>query len=163
MRSLAPAAFALFVVLSTPCATAQEFSKNDRSRGHLMLRNIQDEVRKNYYDPKFHGVDLDARFAAADKKLDEATSNGQVFGIIAQALMDFDDSHLFFMPPPHVNRVEYGWRYQAIGDKCLLTAVKPNSDAQAKGLMPGDEVLQIGLLVEQGTDNTGRRRIGRGI
>ncbi|HEY6137053.1 MAG TPA: S41 family peptidase [Thermoanaerobaculia bacterium] len=143
MRSIAPAALALFVVLAAPCAMAQEFSKNDRSRGHLMLRNIQDEVRKNYYDPKFHGVDLDARFAAADKKIDEATSNGQVFGIIAQALMDFDDSHLFFMPPPHVNRVEYGWRYQAIGDKCLVTGVKPNSDAQAKGLMPGDEILRI--------------------
>lgn len=139
----APAALALFVVLAVPCAMAQELSKNERSRGHLMLRNIQNEVRKNYYDPKFHGIDLDARFAAADKKIDEASSNGQIFGIIAQALMDFDDSHLFFMPPPHVNRVEYGWRYQAIGDKCLVTGVKPNSDAQAKGLMPGDEILQI--------------------
>src|SRR5690242_20734922 len=104
MRSITLAVVALLIVLAAPCARSQELSKNDRARGHIMLRNVKNEVQKNYYDPKFHGVDLEARFAAADKKLDEATSNGQIFGIIAQTLMDFDDSHLFFMPPPHVNR-----------------------------------------------------------
>jgi len=143
VRSIAPVAVLLLIVLSAPCARSEELSKNDRARGHIMLRNIKDEVRKNYYDPMFHGIDLDTRFAAADKKIDEATSNGQIFGIIAQTLLDFDDSHLFFMPPARVNHVEYGWRYQAIGDKCLVIAVKPGSDAQAKGLMPGDEVLKI--------------------
>jgi len=143
MRRISLLALALAILLSTPSTTAQQFGKRERDRGHVMLRDIKNEVRRSYYDPKFHGIDLDARFAAADKKIDEATSNGQVFGIIAQTLLDFEDSHLFFMPPPRVGRVEYGWRYQAIGDKCLVTTVKPNSDAQAKGLRPGDEVLSI--------------------
>ncbi len=108
-----------------------------------MLRSIRDEVRKHYYDPAFRGIELDARFALADKQVDEATSNGQIFGIIAQALLDFDDSHLYFLPPRRASRVEYGWRYQAIGDKCYVTSVKPKSDAATKGLAAGDLIVEM--------------------
>jgi C-terminal processing protease CtpA/Prc len=39
--------------------------------------------------------------------------------------------------------VEYGWQMQAIGDKCYVIAVKPGSDAEAKGLKRGDLILSI--------------------
>src|SRR5215510_6507122 len=100
--------------------------------------------KNNYYDLNYHGIDLEARFKAADEKMQQAQSVGQVFGIIAQALLDFDDSHTFFLPPGRSNSLEYGWQMQAIGDRCYVVAVKPGSDAEAKGLKPGDEVLSIG-------------------
>jgi C-terminal processing protease CtpA/Prc len=58
-------------------------------------------------------------------------------------LIEFDDSHLFFILPARTTRTEYGWQMQAIGDRCLVTAVKPGSDAEAKGLKMGDQVLSV--------------------
>ncbi len=115
----------------------------DRDRCRDMLKVIKDDIKNNYYDPSFHGVDLDARFKAADDKLREATSRGQMFGIIAQTLLDFNDSHTFFLPPDRPGRTDYGWQVEMIGDEAYVVAVRPGSDAEAKGLKPGDRVLEV--------------------
>jgi carboxyl-terminal processing protease len=125
-------------------ALAQPDLNFQRERGRVMLRIIKDDLKKNYYDTDFHGMDVEARFSAADAKMKEAESVGQVFGIIAQALIDLNDSHTFFLPPSRANRTEYGWQMQAIGDKVFVTAIKPGSDAEQKGLKIGDQVLSVG-------------------
>lgn len=125
-------------------ARAQKLEAKDRDRGVTMLRWLKDELKKNYYDPNFRGMDVDARFKTAEDKLKQATSLGQVMTIIAQALMDLDDSHTFFVPPGRQNRTKYGWNMQIIGDRCFVTWVEKGSDAEAKGVKPGDEVLQAG-------------------
>jgi C-terminal processing protease CtpA/Prc len=109
-----------------------------------MLLAIKDDVRKHYYDPAFRGINLDERFGQAQAKIHEAQSVGQVFAIIAQALLDFGDSHLIFEPPPRANHVEYGWQMQMVGSKCFVVAVTPGSDAETKGVTAGDEVLSVG-------------------
>ncbi len=115
----------------------------DRDRGRTMLNIIKNDLKKNYYDPNFHGMDVDTRFKEAEEKIKNATSLGQIFGIIAQALIDLNDSHTYFLPPGRSYTTEYGWQYQMIGDKCYVVAVKPGSDAEAKGLKEGDEVYSI--------------------
>lgn len=115
----------------------------DRERGRTMLSVIKNDLKKNYYDPTFRGMDVDARFKEAEEKIKGATSQGQIFGIIAQALVDLDDSHTFFLPPGRSYTTEYGWQMQIIGDKCYVIAVKPGSDAEAKGLKEGDEIYSI--------------------
>ena len=135
---------AAFIVGNALAVRSQQtLSSSDRDRGRQMLRAVKDDIKKNYYDPAFHGVDLDTHFATADEKLKQATSLGQMFGIIAQALIDFDDSHLYFVPPGRANRYDYGWRMAMIGDKCFVTSVKPGSDAATKGLQAGDEIRSI--------------------
>jgi C-terminal processing protease CtpA/Prc len=67
-----------------------------------------------------------------------------MMAIIAQVLLDFDDSHLFFIPPGRANPSDYGWEMQAVGDQVYVSAVKPNSDAEAKGLNEGDLVVSVG-------------------
>ena len=136
-------AIVLVGVVASDLAWAQSLTAIDRDRGHVMLRVIKNEIKKNYYDPAFRGIDLDARFKTADEKVDAAKSLGQVFGIVAQVLLDFEDSHLFFLPPQRSTTIDYGWQMQMIGDKCFVSAVKPGSDAEAKGLKPGDQVKVV--------------------
>jgi C-terminal processing protease CtpA/Prc len=131
--------------LAGPAARAQSKTdlERDRNRGRVMLALVRDYVRDYYYDPKYHGLDLEARFKAADAKLMEAQSLGQVLGVIAQVVSELNDSHTFFIPPPRPVDVDYGWKMEAVGDAIYVTAVRPGSDAEAQGLKPGDEVLSI--------------------
>jgi C-terminal processing protease CtpA/Prc len=122
---------------------AQKISKLEIEQGRNMLRNVKSEFMKNYYDPTFHGMEIEQRFKLADEKMKNAESNGQLFGIIAQVLLDLNDSHTLFAPPERTSRVEYGWQMKAVGADCYVSAVKPGSDAEAKGLKVGDKVLSI--------------------
>jgi C-terminal processing protease CtpA/Prc len=124
-------------------ALSQSSSNQDRERGLTMLKTVKEDIRKNYYDPGFRGIDLDARFKLAEDKMKLAKSNAEVFGIIAQALLDFNDSHTSFVPPQRSARIDYGWLMKTFGNDCYVTEVKPHSDADAKGLKPGDLVQLI--------------------
>lgn len=127
----------------TQSASAQKLDSIERQRTLDMLKTIKGSLKENYYDSNFHGIDIDARFKLAEEKLKQASSLGQALGIIAQALMDLDDSHAFFIPPPRPEQIEYGWKMQMVGDKSYVVAVKPGSDAEKKGLKLGDQVLTI--------------------
>lgn len=130
---------------SVPFLSAQEkVQDKDRDRGQTMLRRIKDQLKKNYYDPKYRGMDLDARFKTAEEKINSAASIGQIFGTIAQVLIELDDSHTFFIPPSRAYTNEYGWTMQMVGDRCLVATVDKGSDAEAKGVKPGDEILEAG-------------------
>jgi C-terminal processing protease CtpA/Prc len=133
----------LWVAGSAQRADSQAFSNLDRGRVRDMLGAIKDDIKKYYYDPKYRDVDVDATFRAADERIKQANSFGQAFGAIAQALNQFDDSHTFFLPPQRASRTDYGWQMQMIGDACYVTAVRPGSDAEAKGLKRGDMVLAV--------------------
>jgi len=119
---------------------AQQLSNLQRENGRQMLRDVADAMRKHYYDPKFHGVDLEARFKAADESITKAVSYGDVFVSIAGAIEPLDDSHTFFLPPSRATRREWGYYQQMIGDRCFVTSVRPGSDASEK-FSPGDEVV----------------------
>jgi len=121
----------------------QQLNSFERDRGRMMLKIIKDDLKEHYYDPEFHGTNIEDLFKTADAKIQNASSNSQVFAIIAQTLMALHDSHTFFLPPPRGFKVEYGWHMQPFGDACYVTAVKPGSDADAKGLKPGDLVQVI--------------------
>jgi C-terminal processing protease CtpA/Prc len=132
-----------FVLCGASPAFSQSFSSQDRDRGVTMLKIIKGDISKNYYDALFHGVDLDARFKLAESKIKLTKSNAEVFGVIAQVLLDFNDSHTAFIPPQRQSVIEYGWLMKMFGDSAYITEVRPHSDAEAQGLKPGDQVLSI--------------------
>jgi carboxyl-terminal processing protease len=122
-------------------ATAQnQFDNLQKDRAHQMLKDLADGIRKHYYDPALHGVDLEARIKTADQGIRNAANLGQAFVAIASVIDPLNDSHTFFVPPERNVRREYGYEEQMIGDHCFVTAVRPNSPASEK-LMPGDEVI----------------------
>ena len=125
-------------------AQAQKVESKDRDRGQIMLSRIKDQLKKNYYDANFRGMDLENRFKTASEKIKTAQSVGQIFGTIAQVLIELDDSHTFFMPPSRSVDTDYGWTMMMVGDRCYVSSVDKGSDAEAKGVKPGDEVLEAG-------------------
>lgn len=138
-RTCVNAAVVLTILLTTfGNALAQAISSLDKDRGNSMLRAVKSDIEQNYYDPKFRGIDIEALFNQAKDRINKAESNGQIFGIIALTLIEFNDSHLIFIPPQRAARIEYGWTAQMIGDNCFVVAVKPGSDAERKGLKEGD-------------------------
>lgn len=133
---------AAFVIAACACASAQVGSQ-DRDHARTMLDALKSDLKKNYYDPELRGIDLEARFKAAEERLKAAQTRDQLVITVAQVMLDMDDSHTFFVPPSRAARVEYGWKMRALGDDCFVTAVKPKSDAEAKGLKVGDRLLAV--------------------
>ncbi len=123
--------------------SAQKFDSIERGRMKDILKNVKSAIKKNYYDPTYHGTDLDTRFEKAEARMKDVKSTGEAFGVIAQVIIDFNDSHLSFIPPSTCLLVEYGWRMRMIGDKCFIVNVRPGSDADKKGVKVGDQLLMI--------------------
>ena len=110
----------VFVLLDcTYPVFSQSISSRERDHGIIMLKAARDDIRKHYYDPDFRGIDLDARTKLAEERIKQAKSNAEVFGIIAQVLLEFKDSHTLFLPPQRSARLEYGWQMQPFGDRLL--------------------------------------------
>lgn len=124
-------------------AQAQAVGAYDRDSARTMLSVIKDDLKNNYYDQNLRGMNLETRFKEAEERIKEATSRDQLIAIVAQVLLELNDSHTFFLPPSRAARVEYGWQMQMVGDVCYVTAVKPKSGAEAKGLKPGDAILSL--------------------
>jgi C-terminal processing protease CtpA/Prc len=139
------AAVGLCLGLATIVVAGQTpaFDSNQKSQAKQMLEDIKRAIQNTYYDPLYHGVDLNARFKTADKQLDGATSMAYAYAVIAQALLEFGDSHTFFLPPMRSSLTEYGWTFGMVGDACVVLAVKPGSDAEKQGLKAGDQVQRI--------------------
>jgi C-terminal processing protease CtpA/Prc len=126
--------------VAAPAMAQNQFDSIQKERARQMLKDLADGMRKYYYDPTYHGVDLDARVKAADEHIRNATNLGQAFVEIANVLYPLNDSHTFFSPPTRNVRREYGYEEQMVGDRCLVTAVRPGGPASEK-LTPGDEVV----------------------
>lgn len=117
-------------------------TKAQLTMAQSMLENVRNAVKDNYYDPAYHGVDLEARYEKYRAELEHASTLGAGLRIIAAFLSGFNDSHTFFLPPPRSYDVHYGYRMQVIGDRAFITAVRPGSDA-AKQLHVGDEIVTL--------------------
>jgi carboxyl-terminal processing protease len=121
----------------------QKFSKVDRDLAGAMLRNVAADVQKNYYDPKLHGLDWDAKVRQTKENINKADSTDAAISEIAALLDSLNDSHTRLILPPRSYKHSYGFKAQMIGEHCYVTYVRPGSDAGKKGLKPGDEILAI--------------------
>ena len=127
-----------------PSPQQPPFTNFEKERAVQMLDTISSDIKKHYYDPKFHGLDWDARVKEAKERIEKSTSQNMALSHIAGALADLNDSHTFMLPPARPYVLDYGLQFQMMGDKCLVTRVRPGSDAESKGIKPGDQVLSVG-------------------
>ena len=109
-----------------------------------MLKDIKEVIKSNFYDPKFHGINLDERFDKAAETIKKLNANWEIYREIANILLEFNDSHTRFIPPYRLHYVEYGFAMQMIGNDCYIVNVKEGSDADAQQIRIGDTILKIG-------------------
>jgi C-terminal processing protease CtpA/Prc len=121
----------------------QQYRKFDRDFAESMLRNVASDVQKYYYDAKLHDVDWDARVRQAKENLDKADSMDAAVSEIAALLDILNDSHTSLALPARNYIHDYGFRMKLIGERCYVTRVRSGSDAEKKGLKPGDEILAL--------------------
>lgn len=100
-RILVTAAVLFLLVIHAPRPANAQDIEYVRNNARRKLPVIREYLEERYYDPTFQGMNLVTRFKAADEKIKQATSNGQIFGAIAQLLDDLNDSHTYFIPPPN--------------------------------------------------------------
>ena len=101
-------------------------------------------LKERYYDPNFRGIDLKARLEAARARIKTLEYNWQMYRVLAQVLMDFNDSHTYLLLPPRTDYFQYGFGVQMIGDDCHITSIKKDSDAAKQGISVGDQIVAIG-------------------
>src|SRR5229473_5914293 len=139
------AIFVALTILSSGCfvAVAQTPLSTKLYTAQGMWADISADVRKHYYDPKFHGLDWDQTTRDTKQAIETSTSINMAMSKLAAALDSLNDSHTFFIPPPRPYRHDYGWQMQMVGEHCYVTRVRSGLDAETKGVKPGDEVLSV--------------------
>lgn len=121
----------------------EQMSSLRRQEALQVLHDASEAVHQHYYDSKLRGSDFDTRVQQADKRIREVKTFSEALGVVAWTLETLNDSHTFLIPPPRPYDVQNGWEMEFIGENCYITAVQPGSDAAAKGMKPGDQVLMI--------------------
>jgi|HubBroStandDraft_1064217.scaffolds.fasta_scaffold01882_5 C-terminal processing protease CtpA/Prc len=127
----------------TAASTPGAISNADRERALGILDAISKGVQNLYYDPKMNGLDWNAVTANAKVKIAESNSLNEALTQIAVAVDALHDSHTTFQPPARPYNLDFGFDYQVIWSLCFVTRVRPGSDAEAKGLKPGGQILGI--------------------
>jgi C-terminal processing protease CtpA/Prc len=141
--SLMMATALCFLLLAVHAPGQQKANRVEQEQARSILRQVEETIEKNYFDPSLRGYDLHARFQEADKKINDAPTLVAALGAINWAVEGLNDSHTFFIPPARNVVVYSGWQMQMVGADCLITAVEQNSDAWKKGLRPGDRLLKV--------------------
>jgi C-terminal processing protease CtpA/Prc len=137
------AAVGLCLVAGGVVPSARSMDGTDLSRAREMLSTVKVAIRNYFFDPAFNGLDLEAHFRAAHDRMALAQSREHTYRIIADALAGLEDPHTYFIPPPLAAHYDPGWDFLLVGDVAFVSAVRPGSDAAAKGMKAGDRVLSV--------------------
>ncbi len=121
----------------------QQYTKFEREQAQQMLKYLDEDVRKYYYDPKLRGNDWDAAIRQAQKDIDSADSMDGAMVAIAKALDDMNGYTGSFSPPSRAYVHRYGFRMRMVGDRCYVSHVRAGGNAEAAGLQRGDQILAI--------------------
>lgn len=119
---------------------AAEFGRDEIHHAQVMLDELRQVVKDYHYPNGGVGKEFDARCAEAGKALEAVHSNGEAFGVIADALSS-PDPRIRFYPPMRQVRPDYGWDWKLIGNDIYVVEVDHVGEAHKQGLKVGDRIL----------------------
>jgi len=124
-------------------AFAAQSDRRDIEGARDMLQQIKLKIREEHFNAAFGGADYDKAFAEADQRIAAAKSTSEALAHVAQTVLNFGDSHTYFVPPMRPYRVRYGWQLHSVGQAVFVEAVRPDSDAAKQGVRAGERVLSV--------------------
>lgn len=128
---------------------ARHISASDRHDAQVVLGIVRDDIKANYYDPTFHGLDLQARYEEYSKRIEDAPNLGAALRVIEAYVAGLHDTHTVFLPPRRAYQAFYGFDILVVGSHCYVTAVRPGYDAASK-LRLGDDIVSLdGFTVDR--------------
>ncbi len=130
----------VFLAVRNVARAQEKFDNLQIDRGRGILRDARDSVKKYYYDPTYHGLDLEVLYQQYDERIKTASSFNECLRMVAAFLGSLKDSHTYLIPPDRPFRFDYGFRMQLFGDNAFITRIRPGTDAESK-IRPGDQVL----------------------
>jgi carboxyl-terminal processing protease len=122
-------------------------SKADRERALGFLDGVSKGIQELYYDPTMNGLDWNAVMTSARGKIAKSNTLNEALVQIAIAVSSLNDSHTVFYPPSRPYHLDFGFEYKIVWNRCFVMRVRPGSDAEAKGLKRGGELLSINGIV----------------
>jgi hypothetical protein len=140
LRMRCAAALLLAAIPSAGLHSQRKLDNYNLGLARGILQDAYDNLKKHYYDTKFHGLDIDSRFHEFDQKVSDASSLNSAFVSIAEFLDGLNDPQTFFEPPSRPYRVDSDYRIQMYGHDCFVSRVRPGTEAESM-LHPGDQVL----------------------
>jgi C-terminal processing protease CtpA/Prc len=152
LRTVAQLLLTLLAPLVFVVAQGKDMSNEERNQVETMLSQVSGDVPRHYYDPKLHGVDWPAKVSKARDQIKQEKSLNMAMAHVAAVLDSLNDSHTFLVPPRRPYVLDHGWTIQMIGEKCFVTRIRPNGDADIHGVKPGDQLVAINGYVI-GRDN----------
>ncbi len=130
-------------VFSSAVSFAQKLDRVQRDVAQTMLKDVSDDVDKNYFDPTLRGLDWASLVKKTSESIDNSHDLEDAIAQIEGLLQLLHDSHTNFFPPRPGNTNDYGWEFKIIGNRAYITEVRAGSDAEKQGVHLGDEVLAI--------------------
>ena len=143
LRRICGLVLAIMLLVCVAASSGQQISKSDRDLAQRMLHDVAAGIKKYYYDPQLHGIDWDLKVRRAQENIDKADSMDSAISEIAALLEGLNDSHTALILPPRNYVHKYGFSLRMVGDRCYVTRVDADSDAEQKGLKRGDQVLAV--------------------
>jgi C-terminal processing protease CtpA/Prc len=153
--TITAALLALVVFLGLPLQSGAQFTENesrptsesDPAMGRLFFGKIKHLLRGYYFDDDFRGANIEKIFETTDTNLRSMASLQDMFAMSSGALMQLDDPNTYLLPPARVSVPAYGFATMMVGDQCLVTFVRPDSQADKANLRIGDQITAFGSVV----------------
>ncbi len=86
------------ILLLLPLTTTAQNLKAESILHQNILKDIKNDIKEKYYDPKFRGVDLEENFKKTSDLIKNASSSDEMMDLIARFCLLFEDSHFVFSP-----------------------------------------------------------------
>jgi carboxyl-terminal processing protease len=167
---------ALVVSLVAPLATPpSSYARYDDAslvstttpEGRLaVFDDVWETIEDRYYDPRFNGVDWQAKRASFRPAAAKATSTHEFYDLVRQMLASLRDAHTRVYSPDEKfdwwspRFVTVGLAVREIGGLPVIVQVEPNSDAARTNIRAGDVIVSIdnvpvAKFIEQRLENSG--------